>query len=103
MIHHCVFFTFRSEVEQTEQDDLLRSLAELVEHIPGMKSFAFGPNADFEQKSEAYSHGFVAVFESRDALARYANDPRHVELGRRLVGSCVNGGDGIAVFDIVSD
>lgn len=102
MIHHCVFFTFRDEVDQTDRTDLLSSLANLVDHIAGMTSFAFGPNADFEGKSPLHRDGFVAVFEHRDALVRYATDPRHLELGRRLVDSSVGGADGVMVFDIVS-
>ena len=101
-IHHCVFFTFSDDIGQSDRDHILGSLAQLVEHVPGMVSLDFGPNADFERKSEIYQDGFVAVFEDREALARYANDPRHLALGQRLVDNCTNGGDGIIVFDIVS-
>lgn len=103
MIHHCVFFTFSDDVVDSVRSDILESLAALVDGIPGMVSFAFGPNADFEQKSSEYRDGFVAVFEDHHALDRYATDPRHLELGQRLVASSVGGGDGIIVFDIVSD
>lgn len=103
MINHCVFLTFRDDTDQTERDDIFVSLARLVEDIPGMLSLSFGPNADFEDKSEQYSDGFVAAFVSREALAVYAEHPKHLELGKRLVANCVNGGDGIIVFDIVSD
>ena len=102
MIHHCVFFSFRSECNSDERDDILASLAQLVDEIPGLLSFSSGPNADFEQKSQRYSDGFVAVFDGRESLALYATNPQHLELGQRLVASCVDGGEGIMVFDIVS-
>ncbi len=102
MIHHCVFFTFSDACDQSERDEIIVSLARLVDEIPGMVSLSFGPNADFEQKSEQYRDGFVAVFADRDALALYAANPKHLELGQRLVTNCVDGSDGVIVFDIVS-
>lgn len=102
MIHHCVFFTFEDDTDQGERDDIFHSLAQLVDDIPGMLSLSFGPNADFEQKSQQYRDGFVAAFADRESLASYAANPKHLDLGRRLVSNCVNGGEGIVVFDIVS-
>lgn len=103
MIQHCVFFTFQAAVDEVERTDILTSLAHLVDEIPGLLSLNFGPNADFEQKSKDYKHGFVAVFADRDALTRYASHPKHLALGERLVASSIHGGDGITVFDIVSN
>ena len=102
MIHHCVFVNFRADCDRDERDDILSSLAQLVGVIPGLQSLSFGPNADFERKSEPYGDGFVAVFADRQSLADYAADPRHVELGGRLVANAVGGADGIMVFDVVS-
>lgn len=103
MIHHCVFFTFRDDCDQGERDDILLRLARLEDRIPGLLSFSAGPNADFEQKSQEYGHGFVAVFVDREALALYATDPEHLGLGQRLVAGSVGGPDGVVVFDIVAD
>lgn len=102
MIHHCVFINFRDDCDQNERDDIFSSLAQLVGEIPGLQSLSFGPNADFEHKSQPYGDGFVAVFTDRESLAGYASDPRHLELGQRLVAHAVDGADGIMVFDIVS-
>lgn len=101
MIHHCVFFSFRPECGQDQRTEILSGLEALIGEVPGMVSFAAGANADFESKSQQYTDGFIAVFEDQDALAAYATNPRHVELGGQLAESCVNGHSGIIVFDLV--
>lgn len=102
VIHHCVFLDFRTDCDRRERDDILASLARLVDEIPGLLSLTFGPNADFEGKSQKYSDGFVAVFVDRESLALYATHPDHLELGRKLTANCVDGSEGIIVFDVVS-
>lgn len=102
MIHHCVFFTFDDDATRAERTDIIDGLARLVDDVPGLSTFSAGPNVDIEQKSPAYSDGFVAVFEDRSSLAHYADHPKHLELGQRLVAASVGGADGIIVFDIES-
>lgn len=95
-----MFFTFEDEVTQEDRADMLHSLARLVDDIPGLRTFSAGPNVDIEHKSPEYRDGFVAVFDDRSALARYAVHPKHLELGQRLVAACVGGADGLIVFDL---
>lgn len=102
VIHHCVFFTFSDEIGQKERTAILDGLAQLVDDVPGLRTFSAGPNVDIEQKSPAYRDGFVGVFDDRESLARYAVHPKHLELGQRLVAGCVGEADGIIVFDLES-
>ena len=102
MILHCVFCGFRANVSAERRLQILGELAEFSRSLDGVLAFDFGPNRDFEKKSQAYSDGFVIRFSDRGALERYAVHPTHRELGSRLRDLCEGGAEGIAVFDIES-
>ncbi|UWR91217.1 Dabb family protein [Phaeobacter inhibens] len=100
MILHCVFCQFDEAASRAEREDVLKALAEFSRGLDGVLAFDWGPNRDFERKSQAYSDGFVIRFSDRAALERYAEHPTHQQLGAQLCALCVGGGDGIAVFDL---
>jgi len=103
MILHCVFCVFRNTVADKDQKQILRDLSAFCETFEGVIDFEYGPNRDFEQKSQAFQAGFVIRFTDRAALEAYAVHPTHQRLGERLSDLCEGGGDGIIVFDIESD
>ena len=100
MILHSVYCNIRDDVSGTEVTRIFAKLAALCGEIDGVIAFEYGPNRDFEKKSEAYSDGFVIRFESQHALEDYVKHPIHVQLGRQLCDLCVGGADGLIVFDL---
>jgi len=100
MLKHCVFLNFKSEVTESKQFELFKSLSSLKQKIDGLVGFDYGNNLDFEQKSSEYNSGFIASFDSHKALLEYNEHPEHILLGSKLVSMCKGGHQGIIVFDI---
>ena len=101
MLKHCVFVNFQTGHSQEERDTVLAGFAKVANDIPGMLDFCFGENLEFEAKSAGYSDGFIVTFTNREAHLAYESHPRHIALGATLVSMCVNGFDGIIVFDLM--
>lgn len=102
MLLHCVFCQIPADADRKELTEIYAVFASLVPRIDGMLSFHGGPNRDYEQKSAAFTEGFVITFRDRAALLAYDGHPDHKAAGGRLVALCTNGYDGITVFDIDS-
>jgi len=100
MIQHCVFLNLKQGVILNDVTEVMISLSGLIGQIEGFQELKFGQNLDFEHKSSEFDYGFVATFENKAALDRYANNPQHMALGEQLVEMCVNGHNGIIVFDL---
>jgi hypothetical protein len=103
IIVHCVFCSFRKDVSPVDRTRILQELCDFSATLTGVLSFDFGPNRDFEKKSQAYNGGFVIRFAHRAALKAYAVHPTHRELGERLVDLAEDGAQGIVVFDLEVD
>lgn len=102
MIEHVVMLGLKDASDLSDCRDVMEGLERLTGEIPGFVSLTHGVNIDMEGKSPGYPYGFIARFEDRDALARYAADARHQALGARLVALC-GGPDRITVYDIERD
>lgn len=102
MIDHVVMLGLRDEADLSACRDVMQGLERLVGDSPGFLGLTHGVNIDMEGKSPDYPYGFIARFEDKTALARYAADPRHQALGAQLVALC-GGADGITVYDIERD
>lgn len=100
MILHCVFCSFRDEVSSKQRINIFQELATFSQSLTGVLGFDFGPNRDFEMKSQKFSDGFVIRFEDRQALKAYLVHPVHQQLGRKLTKLCDHEADGIIVFDL---
>ncbi len=100
MILHSVFYTFRSEVPAPRRAQIIGELAEFSQTLDGVLGFESGANRDFENKSSAYAEGFVVRFRDDSALHAYAVHPTHQQLGAQLCDLCIDGADGIIVFDL---
>lgn len=103
MLKHCVLLNFKPEFTQADRTEVFERLASLEKEINGLISVEYGKNLDFENKSSDYSDGFIATFRDRQALLEYAAHPEHIKAGARLVEMCVDGYDGIMVFDLEVD
>ncbi|WP_127558224.1 Dabb family protein [Nioella ostreopsis] len=102
MIEHVVMLGLKDASDLSDCRDVMEGLERLTGEIPGFLSLTHGVNIDMEGKSPGYPYGFIGRFEDRDALARYAADPRHLVLAARLVALC-GGADRITVYDIERD
>lgn len=100
MIRHCVFLRLAPKADTAELDKIMLGLEDVVRRLDGCSGFRAGPNRDYEGKSPDYPYGFTLDAENAKALAAYAVDPEHQELGARLVALCEGGAAGILVFDI---
>ncbi len=100
MIRHIVLTKFAPGVDDATIAGIYDGLAALVDDLPGAGGFTGGRSESPEQIERGYLHGFVVDFDSWDALAAYAEHPRHRELGGQLVANAVGGKDGILVVDL---
>lgn len=100
MILHCVFCSFRDDATPDQRTQILRELSTFSHTLDGVLAFNFGPNRDFEKRSQEFSDGFVIRFRDQQALEAYAVHPEHRKLGSRLCDLCNGGSDGVVVFDI---
>ena len=74
MIRHVVMWSFRPGTE-AEQERFLTGLAALDGVIPEIRSSTVARCCNPNEKYDAI---LIADFDDMDALARYANDPRHL-------------------------
>jgi len=100
MILHCVFCNFREDASEEARDEALSALEAFSLGLDGVSQFAYGPNRDFEKRSQDYDAGFVIHFRDAAALEAYAVHPTHRALGKQLSGLCTGGPAGIIVFDL---
>lgn len=100
MIRHIVLTKFKLNVSEETIAEIYRDLSELVEQMPGASGFTSGPSVSPEQIERGYLHGFTIDFDDLEALAVYADDQRHQELGDALVANAIGGLDGLLVVDL---
>lgn len=100
MIKHCVYLSLKSDDEMPAIENVMKVLAGLMSEVDGMIDFAWGPNRDYEGKSQDYQCGFVISFTDREALRAYDSHPEHKRAGAALVAACQGGADGIFVADL---
>lgn len=101
-ILHCVFLKVK-DGHETAFDQAMSDLQAVVGSMAEASDLRHGRNADFEQMSPGYSHGFAIRFESSSALEVYADDARHKAIGARLVDMSTGGKAGLMVFDLITD
>ena len=71
-----VLMKIRSDVPQSEIDDIFAALEGLKNKIPGLVSYSGGPYSSPEGLNKGFSHGFSMDFETesqRDAYFPHAN------------------------------
>lgn len=100
MIQHCVFINFRSEVSTATKQALWAELQALVGQVPGLREVRAGANARYEDLDHGFADGFIAVFDSPQALAAYQAHPAHQATGAKLVQAAFGGLQGLMVFDL---
>jgi heme-degrading monooxygenase HmoA len=80
MIKHIVMWNVRGDTVEERQiaiDRLKSSFEKLVGHVPGLSRLEIG--ADISRVDYACDVVLYSEFESRDALAAYADHPAHLK------------------------
>jgi len=99
MIRHVVLVRFRDDVPPGEVAAIMGGLAELRQHMDGMRLFAHGANVSPEGLSRGFSHVFTVDFDGAAARDRYLALPEHEAAGARLVRAAEGGLAGLTVLD----
>ena len=100
MIRHIVLTKFKPETSKEKITAIYDGLAEVCDTLPGAGGFVGGRSQSPEEIERGYMHGFTIDFDTWDALAAYADNPKHKALGAQLVENAIGGIDGILVLDI---
>lgn len=100
MIKHIVLLDLPPDHDRAALADIMAGIDALRVTMSGFTQFDHGPNRDFENKSPQCTYAFVCHFADEDTAQRYLVDPDHAALGKRLVGLCRGGANGISVIDL---
>ena len=99
MVRHIVLVRFAPGIDDAERAGVLAELAALQAAVPGMLSFAAGPNVSAEDRSAGFMHAFTMDFADEPSRDAYLAAPAHVAAASRLLRA--TGGDaGIIVADL---
>ena len=81
-VYHVVWLKFGEGVPAQRVQAHQQALRGLAAQVPGILSITGGAN--FTDRANGCSHGFVITLRDRQALADYAVHPRHVEVASAL-------------------
>ncbi|XP_074278231.1 stress-response A/B barrel domain-containing protein HS1 [Silene latifolia] len=78
VVKHVLLAKFKDDVTPDKVDELINGYADLVNHIPVMKSFVWGKDVSIENLHQGFTHIFESTFESTEAIAEYIAHEKHV-------------------------
>lgn len=82
MIDHLVFLAAREDASPEDIEDLIASIRNLKETVPGVVDLSVGEN--FSPRSGGYTHGLFVRFETAEDLQGYLKHPDHLAVGEKL-------------------
>ena len=82
MIDHLVFLAANEEASPEDIEDLIASIRNLKETVPGVVDLSAGEN--FSPRSGGYTHGIFVRFETREDLQGYIQHPEHQAVVEKL-------------------
>ena len=82
MIDHLVFLAANEDASSEDIEDLIASLRNLKETVPGVVDLSAGEN--FSPRSGGYTHGIFVRFETREDLQGYIQHPEHQAVVEKL-------------------
>ncbi|KAH9602456.1 hypothetical protein KSS87_013148 [Heliosperma pusillum] len=78
VVKHVVLAKFKDDVSPEKIEELINGFADLVNHIPAMKSLVWGKDVSVENLHQGFTHIFESTFESTEAIAEYTAHEKHV-------------------------
>ena len=99
MVRHVVLVRLRYGVAPGEVSGIFEGLAALRDHLPSLRSFAWGANTSPEGLSRGFTHAFTIDFIDAAARDAYLALPEHEAAGARLVRATEGGLAGLMVVD----
>ena len=82
MIDHLVFMSARDDASPEDIEDLISSLRNLENTVPGVVDLSVGEN--FSPRSGGYTHGLFVRFETEEDLKGYLEHPDHQAVVEKL-------------------
>jgi antibiotic biosynthesis monooxygenase (ABM) superfamily enzyme len=82
VIDHLVFLAVREDASPEDIEDLISSIRELKDTVPGVVDLTVGEN--FSERSGGYTHGIFVRFESVEDLQGYMKHPDHLAVVEKL-------------------
>jgi hypothetical protein len=82
VIDHLVFLAANEDASPEDIEDLISSLRNLKETVPGVVDLSAGEN--FSPRSGGYTHGIFVRFETREDLQGYMQHPDHLAVVGKL-------------------
>jgi hypothetical protein len=82
VIDHLVFLAANEEASPEDIEDLIASIRNLKETVPGVVDLSAGEN--FSPRSGGYTHGIFVRFETREDLQGYMQHPEHQAVVEKL-------------------
>lgn len=80
---HVAVFTWKSDVTEAQRRAVSDALATLPELLPDLRAYRFGADAGLSTGNDDFA--LIAEFDDADGYARYASDPRHLDIIQRVV------------------
>ena len=82
MVDHLVFLAVKEEATAEEVEDLVTSIRNLKDEVPGVVDLSVGE--DFSGRSGDYTHALFARFEDAAGLQEYMGHPAHLAVVEKL-------------------
>jgi len=82
MIDHLVFLAAREDATPEDIEDLITSIRNLKDAVPGVVDLSAGEN--FSARSGGYTHGVFVRFETVEDLQGYIDHPHHQAVVEKL-------------------
>jgi hypothetical protein len=82
VIDHLVFLAANEDASPEDIEDLISSIRNLKESVPGVVDLSAGEN--FSPRSGGYTHGIFVRFETREDLQGYMQHPDHLAVVEKL-------------------
>jgi antibiotic biosynthesis monooxygenase (ABM) superfamily enzyme len=82
MIDHLVFLSARDDASEEDVEDLISSIRNLKDSVPGVIDLSAGEN--FSPRSGGYTHGIFVRFETTEDLQGYIEHPDHQAVVEKL-------------------
>lgn len=82
MVDHLVFMAVRQDASPEEVEDLISSIRDLKDTVPGTVDLSVGK--DFSGRAGDYTHALFARFEDTAGLQEYLKHPAHLAVVEKL-------------------